>query len=134
MTEKPYGEVLDEMDHQAKYQSATVEQNAPMKMPNDYSLAEMLEGTRAELWRAIAKIAKLEVEKSDLANMVLVYAYRAKHTEGSAPVAYITKAGLENWLKGDGPENHVLLRTGGEMRVALYTGLIASALGTGSKT
>lgn len=25
MTEKPYGEILDEMDHQAKYQSATVD-------------------------------------------------------------------------------------------------------------
>jgi hypothetical protein len=36
------------------------------------------------------------------------------------PVAWITKAGLENWLKGSLPENHILLRTGGDMRVALY--------------
>jgi hypothetical protein len=120
MNEKPYGEVLDEMDHQAKYQTATVEQSAPTKLPNDYSLAEMLEGTRAELRKAVAKIAKLEAEKSDLVNMVLVYEYRAKHTEGSAPVAYITKAGLENWMKGDGPEKHVLLRTGGDLRIPLY--------------
>lgn len=35
-------------------------------------------------------------------------------------VAFITKSGLENWLQGDGPENHVLLRTGGDLRVALY--------------
>lgn len=119
MSKRPYGEVLDEMDHQSKYQSATVEQIAPMKLPNDYGLEEMLEATRTELRKAVAKIAKLEVEKSELANMVLVYAYRAKHTECGAPVAYMTKAGLENWMKGDGPENHVLLRTGGEMRVGL---------------
>lgn len=25
MTDKPYGEILDEMDHQAKYQPATVD-------------------------------------------------------------------------------------------------------------
>lgn len=37
------------------------------------------------------------------------------------PVAYITKAGLENWLNGDSPESHVLLRTPGNMRAALYT-------------
>jgi hypothetical protein len=37
------------------------------------------------------------------------------------PVAWITAAGLNNWLKGDGPENHVLLRTGNDMRVPLYT-------------
>lgn len=133
MSEKPYGEILDEMDHQAKYQSATMEQNAPMKLPNDYGLAEMLEATRAELRKAVGKIAKLEAEKSELANMVLVYAYRAKHTEGSAPVAYITKAGLENWLRGDGPENHVLLRTDGEMRVALYPGPMPSVVGAPSK-
>lgn len=120
MNERPYGEVLDEMDHEAKYQPATVEQSIPMKLPNDSGLAEMLEATRAELRKAVGKIAKLEVEKSDLANMVLVYAYRAKHTDWSAPVAYITKAGLENWLRGDSPENHVLLRTEGELRVPLY--------------
>lgn len=37
------------------------------------------------------------------------------------PVAYMTKAGLENWMKGDSPENHVLLRTDGDLRVPLYT-------------
>ena len=90
-----------------------------MKKPNDDSLAEMLEATRAELRRATAKIAKLEVEKSELANMALLYLYRAEKAE-AAPVAYITKAGLENWLNGDGPENHVLLRTGSDLRIPLY--------------
>lgn len=42
----------------------------------------------------------------------------------STPVAYITKVGLEKFIKGDCPENHVLLRTGGDLRVALF----ASAL------
>lgn len=41
-------------------------------------------------------------------------------TKTSPPVAYMTKAGLENWMKGDSPENHVLLRTDGDLRVALY--------------
>jgi len=48
----------------------------------------------------------------------------AAHTTADAgrtePVAFITKAALENWLKGDCPENHVFLRTGGDLRVALY--------------
>ena len=38
------------------------------------------------------------------------------------PVAWITKAGLENFLKGAMPEQHVLLRSGNDMRVALYAG------------
>ncbi len=43
-------------------------------------------------------------------------------TGGDDPVAFITKAGLENWLHGDdSAEKHVLLRTGNDMRVALYT-------------
>ena len=46
--------------------------------PNNDGLAEMLEGARSELRKAVAKIAKLEVEKADLANMVLVYAHRAE--------------------------------------------------------
>lgn len=41
------------------------------------------------------------------------------------PVAFITKSGFKNWLQGDGPENHVLLRTGGDLRVALYTHPVA---------
>lgn len=40
---------------------------------------------------------------------------------GMDPVAWITEAGLENWLQGDCPEKHVLLRTGGDMRRPLYT-------------
>jgi hypothetical protein len=45
----------------------------------------------------------------------------------AAPVAFITKAGLDKWLNGDGPENHVLLRTGGGMRVPLYATPVAAA-------
>lgn len=52
-----------------------------MKQPNDDSLAEMLEGTRTALRHAVARIAKLEVEKSELANMVLIYAYRAEQNK-----------------------------------------------------
>jgi uncharacterized protein (UPF0335 family) len=55
-----------------------------MKQPNDDGLAEMLEATRAELRRAVAKIAKLEVEKADLANMVLIYAYRAEQAAAAS--------------------------------------------------
>lgn len=36
------------------------------------------------------------------------------------PMAWITQAGLDNWLKGNDPEKHVLLRSGGDMRVALF--------------
>lgn len=46
--------------------------------PNNDTLAEMLEGTRDALEKALIKIAKLEAEKKDLANMVLIYAYRAE--------------------------------------------------------
>lgn len=45
--------------------------------PNNDSLAEMLEGTRDALEKALIKVAKLEREKADLANKVLVHAYRA---------------------------------------------------------
>lgn len=38
-----------------------------------------------------------------------------------APVAYITKVGLDNWLKGTDPEYRVFLRSGGDLRVPLYT-------------
>jgi hypothetical protein len=54
-----------------------------MKQPNDDGLAEMLEGTRVELSKAAAKIAKLEVEKSELVNMVLRYLYRAEKAEAA---------------------------------------------------
>jgi len=46
--------------------------------PNNDSLAEMLEGTRDALEKALIKIAKLKLEKADLANKVLVYAHRAE--------------------------------------------------------
>lgn len=55
-----------------------------MKQPNNDGLAEMLEATRAELRKAVAKIAKLEVEKAELANMVLIYAYRAEQAAAAS--------------------------------------------------
>jgi hypothetical protein len=45
--------------------------------PNNDTLAEMLEGTRDALEKALAKTARLEVEKADLAEKVLIYAHRA---------------------------------------------------------
>lgn len=50
----------------------------------------------------------------------LLAALTAAPAPTSEPVAYITKAGLKNWLDGATPETHVLLRTGGDLRVALY--------------
>ena len=46
-----------------------------MIKPKNDTLAEMLEGTRDALEKALIKIAKLEVEKSELANMVLTREY-----------------------------------------------------------
>lgn len=51
-----------------------------MIKPNNDTLAEMLEGTRDALEKAIGRIAKLEAEKADLANKVLIYAHRAEHS------------------------------------------------------
>ena len=48
--------------------------------PNNDTLAEMLEGTRDALEKALVKIAKLEVEKSELANRVLIHLHRTETT------------------------------------------------------
>lgn len=50
--------------------------------PNNESLAEMLEGTRDALEKALIKITKLELANGDLANKVLVYAHRAESAKG----------------------------------------------------
>lgn len=50
----------------------------PMIVPNNDTLAEMLEGTRDALEKALAKVTKLESANSALANQVLVYARRAE--------------------------------------------------------
>jgi hypothetical protein len=52
-----------------------------MKQPNDDGLAEMLEATRAELRKAVARIASLEAANADLVNMVVIYAYRAEQAK-----------------------------------------------------
>ena len=49
-----------------------------MIVPNNDTLAEMLEGTRDALEKALAKVTKLEAANSALANQVLVYARRAE--------------------------------------------------------
>lgn len=49
--------------------------------PNNDTLAEMLEGTRDALEKALIKITRLEIEKGHLANNVLVYAHRAEQAE-----------------------------------------------------
>ena len=49
-----------------------------MIVPNNDTLAEMLEGTRDALEKALAKVTKLESANSALANQVLVYARRAE--------------------------------------------------------
>nr|WP_303683013.1 hypothetical protein [Brevundimonas naejangsanensis] len=41
--------------------------------------------------------------------------------EDAQPVFWMTKTGLRNFQKGTDPEAHVLLRRGGDLRVALYT-------------
>lgn len=55
--------------------------------PNNDTLAEMLEGTRDALEKAHAKIAKLERANSALANMVLIYAYRAQMSENRTQIS-----------------------------------------------
>lgn len=47
--------------------------------------SDELQGARAALKNAVAKIAKLEVEKADLANKVLIYAHRAEQASLTAP-------------------------------------------------
>jgi len=49
-----------------------------MIVPKNDTLAEMLEGTRDALEKALAKVTKLESANSALANQVLVYARRAE--------------------------------------------------------
>lgn len=49
-----------------------------MIKPNNDTLAEMLEGTRDALEKALVKVAKLEAEKAELVNMVVIYAARAE--------------------------------------------------------
>lgn len=55
-------------------------ERCPMIIPNNDSLAEMLEGTRDALEKALARVQKLESANSALANQVLIYARRAEDT------------------------------------------------------
>jgi len=51
-----------------------------MIIPNNDSLAEMLEGTRDALEKALARVQKLESANGALADQVLIYARRAEDT------------------------------------------------------
>lgn len=53
-------------------------ERCPMIIPNNDSLAEMLEGTRDALEKALARVQKLESANSALVNQVLIYARRAR--------------------------------------------------------
>lgn len=55
-------------------------ERCPMIIPNNDSLAEMLEGTRDALEKALARVQKLESANSALADQVLIYARRAEDT------------------------------------------------------
>lgn len=69
--------------------------------PNNDALAEMLEGTRDALEKALVKIAKLKAEKSELANQVLIYCHRAEtaNAENERLKRELEKANDPTWDK-----------------------------------
>jgi hypothetical protein len=79
--------------------------------PNNDSLAEMLEGTRDALEKALIKITKLELANGDLANKVLIYAHRAEAKGATmTPAETEMLTAIRAWMncRGDRPSARAL--------------------------
>lgn len=67
-------------------------------------------------------------EAADMARELLALraALAASHQPAGEPVAFMTQAGFDAWLRGTNPEKHALLRHNGEGRVPLYASPVPS--------